>query len=74
MVSTMALNQQEVAMQQTFDFTPRHNAVWSNLRTGFRNTCTWAMENPAELLIAVMAVILMDIDESLDNIEEATDA
>jgi hypothetical protein len=32
------------------------------------------MENPAELLIAVMAVILMDIDESLDNIEEATDA
>lgn len=61
-------------MQQTFDFTPRHSVVWSNLRTGFRNTCTWAMENPAELLIAVMAVIMMDIDESLDNIEEATDA
>lgn len=63
--------------QQDFDFdleTPRHSVVWSNLRTGFRNTCTWAMENPAELLITVMAVILMDIDESLDNIEEATDA
>ena len=63
--------------QQDFDFdleTPRHSAVWASLRTGFRNTCTWAMENPAELLIAVMAVILMDIDESLDNIEEATDA
>ena len=64
-------------MQSNFDFdleTPRHSVVWSNLRTGFRNTCNWAMENPAELLITVMAVILMDIDESLDSIEEATNA
>tara|TARA_Y100000114_G_C11711240_1_gene303597 strand:- start:604 stop:753 length:150 start_codon:yes stop_codon:yes gene_type:complete len=37
------------------------------------DACSWAMRNPAELLIAVMAVILMDIDESLDNIEEAQD-
>lgn len=59
--------------QQNFDFdleTPRHTRVWSSLKTGFNNTCTWAMENPGELILFAVGVMMLDIDNTLEQIEE----
>jgi hypothetical protein len=59
--------------QQDFDFdleTPRHKTVWSSLKTGFNNTCTWAMENPGELILFAVGVMMLDIDNTLETIEE----
>jgi len=59
--------------QQDFDFdleTPRHKTVWANLKAGFNNTCTWVMENPGELILFAVGVMMLDIDTTLEQIEE----
>lgn len=59
--------------QDSFDFdleTPRHKAVWSSLKTGFNNTCSWVMENPGEVILFAVGICLIDMENSLDAIEE----
>ena len=59
--------------QKDFDFdleTPRHTAVWSNIKAGFNNTVNYVKDNPGDIILLAVGVLMLDIDDSLDAIEE----
>jgi len=59
--------------QKDFDFdleTPRHTVVWSNIKAGFNNTVNYVKDNPGEIILLAVGVLMLDIDDSLDAIEE----
>lgn len=59
--------------QKDFDFdleTPRHTVVWSNIKAGFNNTVNYVKDNPGDIILLAVGVLMLDIDDSLDAIEE----
>lgn len=59
--------------QQDFDFdleTPKHTVVWSNIKAGFNNTVNYVKDNPGDIILLAVGILMLDIDDSLDAIEE----
>lgn len=59
--------------QQDFNFdleTPRHTVVWSNIKAGFNNTVNYVKDNPGDIILLAVGIMMLDIDNTLEQIEE----
>ena len=59
--------------QDTFDFdleTPKHTRVWASIKNGFNNTVSYINENPGDIILLAVGVMMLDIDNTLEQIEE----
>lgn len=52
----------------------KENGVLSTLTSATKKSISYAKENPGDLFLGTMAGILVSIDGSIDDIEEATEA
>ncbi len=57
--------------QQNFDFEPlNQNAFISKSRDFFRRSAQYVVENPGDIIMFAVGIMLLDIDTTLEQIEE----
>ena len=59
--------------QQDFDFdleTPKQNAFISKSRDFFKRSAQYVAENPGDIIMFAVGIMLLDIDTTLEQIEE----
>lgn len=59
--------------QQDFDFdleTPKQNAFISKSRDLLKRSVQYVYENPGDIILFAVGVMLLDIDNTLEEIEE----
>lgn len=59
--------------QDAFDFdleTPKHTRVWASLKNGFNNSVNYVKDNPGDIILLAVGIMMLDIDNTLEQIEE----